>query len=258
MLMVPFTQGTRAWMALQLMFAQQSKARVKHTLAHDLEGYYYVILSLAFMFDEPYVLNRLPNINMGIAGEYFLRRWLDNSATVEIWQEAADKKLYFCTDEGFSQIQHRLGGHWKCLPILEMLRKMRALLFGPPKQITHDAMLRIIDTGLSEIRNDISLSHLCTPVDMTLEWAKATGGLDYAKHEPNLPAMRMNLMYHNRRQVTDLNLFARMPQPLEQTRKHSQTSMSQSQKSAGKTEELFTIYTAKPYEGGPGDGDDLC
>jgi hypothetical protein len=205
-------------MAVALMFAQEPGVRpVKRTLLHDLEGYYYVILTLAFMFNQPYALKPVPEFHLGTMRSQviWLYQWLQNTWPVDlpIWQEATDKQKYFGTDEGFKEVQHMLGEQWNVKPIHDMLSKMRHLLFGPPDLVTHTSMLDIIETALLAIRTDFSLSHLCKPVEMTQEWGIATGGNNVAKTSCDLPALRTNRLHHTSSGNVDLNIFSRMPLP---------------------------------------------
>jgi hypothetical protein len=243
-------------MAVALMLAQKPQAMpVKRTLLHDLEGYYYVILTLAFMFDEPYGLKPLPDLNLAASRESWfrqnwLRHWLQNTwpDTMDIWAEAEDKKKYFGTDEGFQEIQDMLGAHWNVQPIHDMLSKMRHLLFGPPDLVTHVNMLDIIETALLAIRTDYSLSHLCTPVDMTWEWRIATGGKNVAHTSCDLPALRTNRMHQGSLGDADINLFSRMPLPPKDNR-HLWPEISGTKLLEGKTTDYVRVAQMVGYDG---------
>ncbi|KAG2108223.1 uncharacterized protein F5147DRAFT_652945 [Suillus discolor] len=77
---------THAWMAIEIMLAQQPGADVIHReIVYDLEGYYYVILTLAIMLDILYTLKRVPNPYMTSGMEMWLYWWLENTIEMEIW-----------------------------------------------------------------------------------------------------------------------------------------------------------------------------
>ncbi|KAG0696667.1 hypothetical protein DFH29DRAFT_1004390 [Suillus ampliporus] len=122
--------GTRAWMAIQMMFAQQpGQDTMRREIAHDLEGYYYVLLTLAFMFDAPYRLKKVPHSNTASGGEMWVHRWLENTIAKEIWHEAIEKQHYLATDAGFTMVDGVLGNDWANEPVRMMLKEMRTILF---------------------------------------------------------------------------------------------------------------------------------
>lgn len=98
--------------------------RVARNVAHDLEGYYYVILTLAFMFDEPYTLKR---VSTGpaklVGGEGWVRQWVENTLHTDIWIEAKEKQLYFAHEQGFETVAHLLGRHWAVDPVRRCCRR---------------------------------------------------------------------------------------------------------------------------------------
>ncbi|KAG1787963.1 uncharacterized protein HD556DRAFT_1448291 [Suillus plorans] len=237
--------GTRAWMAIQMMFAQKpGQDTIRREIAHDLEGYYYVILTLAFMFDAPYMLKKVPHPDTASGGEMF-HRWLENTIKKEIWHEAVEKQHYLATDAGFAMVDGVLGNDWVNEPIRMMLREMRTVLFIESAP-SHSRMLDIIHTALFKIRTDHTLAHLCQPQQMTNEWARAVGGSGFAQSSPMLPALRMNLLYHKDRQDADHNLFARMPCLLMQERKLTPGNSSQYLKgTGGKTADHINVMAAK-------------
>jgi hypothetical protein len=78
-------------MAVESMTAYKPGApAIVYVVAHDLEGYYYVLLSLTFMFNSPYVLKAIPQVESFIGtGDHYLKMWLENKMDVyTIWQEA--------------------------------------------------------------------------------------------------------------------------------------------------------------------------
>jgi hypothetical protein len=69
----------------------------------------YVILSLGFMFNSPYVLKAHPGEHNIGNGDHYLKIWLEHTTgAVPIWQEADKKKHFFCTHEGLK----KLKGGW--------------------------------------------------------------------------------------------------------------------------------------------------
>lgn len=233
-------------MAIQMMLAQRPGTdAIRREIVHDLEGYYYVILTLAFMFDAPYALKKVPNADMASGAEMWLHRWLENTIEMEIWQEAVEKQHYLGTDAGFSMVEGLLGEDWAIEPVKTMLKEMREHLFTNAAP-THSGMLDIITNALVKIRTNPDLAHLCTPQQMTMEWAKATGGNGVASRSSTLPALRMNLLYHKERQDPELNLFARMPCPLVQERKVMPGTSSQANKpTGGRTADRMKVMTAQ-------------
>jgi hypothetical protein len=204
-------------MAVQSMTAYKPGApAIARVVAHDLEGYYYVLLSLAFMFHSPYVLKAIPQGESFIGtGDHYLKMWLENKMDAyTIWQEAEEKRRFFCTHEGFQIIEGRLGTEWSCEPIKVMLREMRELLFYSRAPVTHLGMINIIERALHTLSTDHE--DLCKPVPMTEQWLKATGSPGPDTRNPLLPALRVNVMYHQIGQGKVIpNLFARMPRPPE-------------------------------------------
>ncbi|KAG1737845.1 uncharacterized protein EDB91DRAFT_1249522 [Suillus paluster] len=225
--------GTRTWMAIQTMLAQQPGTDViRREIVHDLEGYYYVILTLAFMFDGLYALKKVPNTDMASGAEMWLHRWLENTIEMEIWQEAVEKQHYLGTNAGFSMVEGLLGEDWAIKPVKMMLKEMREHLFTNAAP-THSGMLDIITNALVKIRTNPDLAHLCKPQKMTMEWAKATGGNGVPSRSSILPTLRMNLLYHKEHQDPELNLFACMPCPLVQERRVMPGTSSQANKPTG-------------------------
>ncbi|KAG1720070.1 uncharacterized protein EDB91DRAFT_1257199 [Suillus paluster] len=219
--------GTRAWMAIQMMFAQQpGQDNIRREIAHDLEGYYYVLLTLAFMFDAPYGLKKVPHPDTASGGEMWVHRWLENTIEKEIWHEAVEKQHYPATDAGFGMVDGVLGNDWANEP--------------------HSRMLDIINTALFKLHTDRTLAHLCQPQQMTNEWARAVGGGGFAKRSQMLPALRMNLLYHKDRQNADLNLFARMPCPPVQECKLTPGNSSQYLKGTGGRQRIALNVMAAP------------
>ncbi|KAG1744089.1 uncharacterized protein EDB91DRAFT_1080896 [Suillus paluster] len=158
------------------------------TIVHDLEGYYYVILTLAFMFDGLYALKKVPDADMASGAEMWLHRWLENTIEIEIWQEAVEKQHYLGTDAGFSMVEGLLGEDWAIEPMKTMLKEMREHLFTNAVP-THSGMLDIITNALVKIRTNPDLAHLCKPQKMTMECANATGGNGVPSHSSILPAL---------------------------------------------------------------------
>ncbi|KAG0698799.1 hypothetical protein DFH29DRAFT_1002496 [Suillus ampliporus] len=174
---------------IQMMLAQRPGTDViRREIVHDLEGYYYVILTLAFMFDVPYTLKKVPNTDMASGAEMWLHRWLENTIEMEIWQEAVEKQHYLGTDAGFSMVEGLLGEEWVIEPVKTMLKEMREHLFTNAAP-THSGMLDIIINALVKICTNPDLAHLCQPQQMTMEWAKATGGNGIASRSSILPAL---------------------------------------------------------------------
>jgi hypothetical protein len=204
-------------MAVEPMCAYKPGApAIARVAAHDLEGYYYVILSLGFMFTSPYVLKALPGERDVGDADHYLKIWLEHTTgAIPIWQEADKKKRFFCTHEGFEEIERRLGREWSCEPIKEMLRELRNLLFySEPAKVTHSGMIRIIQDALDKLSTDPDHAKLCQPVPMTQQWVDATGSPGPNTRDPRLPALRMNVLHHEIGQGKDsINLFARMPRP---------------------------------------------
>lgn len=96
-------------MAVALMFAQEPGVKpVKRTLLHDLEGYYYVILTLAFMFNQPYALKPVPEFHLAMmrSQAVWLHQWLQNTWPVDlqIWQEATDKQKFSALMRGSKRL----------------------------------------------------------------------------------------------------------------------------------------------------------
>jgi hypothetical protein len=232
-------------MAIQMMFAQKpGQDIIRREIAHDLEGYYYVILTLAFMFDAPYALKKVPHPDTASGGEMWVHRWLENTIEKEIWHEAVEKQHYLATDAGFAMVDGVLGNDWANEPVRMMLKEMRTILFVE-SQPSHSRMLEVINTALFKIRTDRTLTHLCQPQQMTNEWARAVGGGGFVKHSQTLPALRMNLLYHKDRQDAELNLFARMPCPPVQERKLTPGNSSQYLKgTGGKTADRINVMAA--------------
>ena len=199
-------------MAVESMTAYKPGApAIARVVAHDLEGYYYVILSLAFLFHSPYILKALPPEHC--TGDRFLRLWLENRTDMyPIWTEAEEKKRVFCSHEGFQTIEGRLGREWSCESIKGMLREMRELLFYSKTAVTHLGMINIIERALYTLSTDHL--ELCQPVPMTEQWLNVTGSPGPDTGNPLRPALRVNVMHH---QVghgkVATNLFARMPRP---------------------------------------------
>ncbi|KAG2050855.1 hypothetical protein BDR06DRAFT_1010962, partial [Suillus hirtellus] len=227
--------GTQAWMAVDSMFAHKpGAAPVPRVVAHDLEGYYYVILSLAFMFNEPYVLKPLPGRDTPEESDHYLGIWLENATEeVAIWREAARKERFFCNHDGFRLLEGRLGREWSCEAIKTMLREMRDLLFYE-KAVTHAGMIHIIQRALDSLSTDHP--DLCKPVPMTEEWHNATGAPGVATSSCRLPAMHMNIMHHQIGHTNAniaSNLFACMPCPPDEEQALGPASSSKVLKGSG-------------------------
>ncbi|KAG1807802.1 uncharacterized protein BJ212DRAFT_1485380 [Suillus subaureus] len=161
---------------------------IQHEIVHDLESYYYVILTLAFMFDGLYTLKKVPNTDMASEAEMWLHRWLKNTIEMKIWQEAVEKQHYPGTNAGFSMVEGLLGEDWAIEPMKTMLKEMREHLFTNAAP-THSGMLNIITNALVKICTNPDLAHLYKPQKMTMEWAKATGGNGVPSHSSILPAL---------------------------------------------------------------------
>lgn len=222
-------------MAVDSMFAHKSGAApVPHIVAHDLEGYYYVILSLTFMFNELYVLKPLPGRDAPEESDHYLGIWLENvTEEVAIWHEAARKEHFFCNHDGFRLIKGQLGREWSCEAIKTMLREMRDLLFYE-KAVTHAGMIHIIQCALHSLSTDHP--DLCKPVPMMEEWRNVTGAPGIATSSCRLPAMRMNVMHHQIRRANAniaSNLFACMPCPPDEERMLGPASLSKVLKGSG-------------------------
>lgn len=222
-------------MAVDSMFAHKSGAApVPHIVAHDLEGYYYVILSLTFMFNELYVLKPLPGRDAPEESDHYLGIWLENvTEEVAIWHEVARKEHFFCNHDGFRLIKGQLGREWSCEAIKTMLREMRDLLFYE-KAITHAGMIHIIQCALHSLSTDHP--DLCKPVPMMEEWRNVTGAPGIATSSCRLPAMRMNVMHHQIRRANAniaSNLFACMPCPPDEERMLGPASLSKVLKGSG-------------------------
>ncbi|KAG0705537.1 hypothetical protein DFH29DRAFT_996854 [Suillus ampliporus] len=181
--------GTRAWMAIQMMLAQRPGTDViRREIVHDLEGYYYVILTLAFHVDVPYRIEKVPNTDMArgqrcgfIGGFKIPLRW-------RFGKKQWKKQHYLGTDAGFSMVEGLLGEEWVIEPVKTMLKEMREHLFTNAAP-THSGMLDIIINALVKICTNPDLAHLCQPQQMTMEWAKATGGNGIASRSSILPAL---------------------------------------------------------------------
>lgn len=232
-------------MAIQMMFVQQpGQDTIRREITHDLEGYYYVILTLAFMFDALYALKKVPHPDTASGGEMWVHCWLENTIEKEIWHEAVEKQHYLATDAGFAMVDGVLGNDWANEPVRMMLKEMRTILFVESRP-SHSCMLEVINTALFKIRTDRTLTHLCQPQQMTNEWARAVGGGGFVKHSQTLPALQMNLLYHKDRQDAELNLFARMPCPPVQECKLMPCNSSQYLKgTGGKTADCINVMAA--------------
>ncbi|KAG2110201.1 uncharacterized protein F5147DRAFT_772474 [Suillus discolor] len=203
------------------------------------------ILTLAFMFDAPYMLKKVPHPDTASGGEMWVHCWLENMIEKEIWHEAVEKQHYLATDIGFSMVDRVLGNDWTNEPIRMMLREMRTVLFVESAP-SHSRMLNIINAALFKIHTDHTLAHLCQPQQMTNEWARAVGGSGFAKSSPMLPALQINLLYHKDHQDADHNLFARMPCPPVQECKLTPGNSSQYLKGTdGKTTDRINVMAAK-------------
>lgn len=155
---ITYVQGTHTWMAIQMMFAQKpGQDTIQCEIAHDLEGYYYVILTLTFMCDAPYMLKKVLHPDTASGGEIWVHCWLENTIKKEIWHKTVEKQHYLATDAGFAMVDGVLGNDWVNEPIRMMLREMRTVLFVESAP-SHSRMLDIIHTALFKIHTDHTLA----------------------------------------------------------------------------------------------------
>ncbi|KAG2083939.1 uncharacterized protein F5147DRAFT_660016 [Suillus discolor] len=74
---------------------------IHREIVYDLEGYYYVILTLAIMLDILYTLKRVPNPYMTSGMEMWLYWWLENTIEMEIWYKVLRNDTFLLLMQGF-------------------------------------------------------------------------------------------------------------------------------------------------------------